>query len=543
MKSLFRKRYALRWGISLLLLTLVLAYLLWPLTSEKYHIEYDQKKIAYKQNFLTLSPANYQAPKSKPNIIYILADDLGKTDISLYGSPHVQTPHMDSIGYQGAICTEGYVTSPICSPSRAGILTGRYQQRFGYELQPQSRYPHNLLEYYVFKYFIDTGHWVLTDNTTFPRQEDIDKQGLPPSEISLGALLKKSGYHTASIGKWHLGHQADFQPLNRGFDYYFGFYEAFTLYADTTDPEIVNCYIDEFADRYMWSRGREGTCAIYQNQKVVEEDQYLTFKLAQEACDYMESHQEEPFFLYLPFSAPHTPLQAPKAYYDQFSHVKDKNKRVYYAMIKALDDAVGQIMQKLKALGLEENTLIMFASDNGGATYTLATDNAPLKGGKFSNFEGGINVPMMLKWKGNIPEGTVFEHPVNVLDLFATAIAASGSQLPEDRTYDGVNLLPYLNGEKKQAPHQALYWRSDYNRAIRQGDWKMILNDWQKTTLLYDMSKDKEEQENVAEQHPQVIIELKKQLENWEKGLGQPLWPSIMHYRFDIGEEDYFFAL
>jgi arylsulfatase A-like enzyme len=484
-----------------------------------------------------------QYTEEPPNILIITADDLGLTDMSLYGGPHVDTPHMDAIGTEGVIFTDAYCTSPICSPSRASMLTGRYQQRYGYEVQPQNRYPRNRLEYYVFKFFIDTGNWVLVEQPEVPRKKDIAKQGLPPSEITLAELLEAGGYETGIIGKWHLGFNDPFIPNNRGFDYQYGFYEAFSLYAPVDHPDIVNYRHDYFANKHIWKQERKGPCAIRRNHEIIEEDEYLTTRIAEEAVRYLRDYRDNRFFLNVSFSAPHTPFQAPEKYVDMFSHVEDKNKRVYYAMIKALDDGVGMIMHALEELGLEENTIVMFASDNGGATYTGATDNAPLKGGKFTNFEGGLSVPCMMRWKGVLPEGMLYEHPVSLLDFFNTAAAVTDIGLPDDRVYDGVDLIPYLTGEKLERPHDALFWRAGYNKAVRKGPWKLIIDEKAGRTLLYNLEADRTEQNNLAEEQPDIVRELKQVLSEWEKELMEPLWPRVMDYRFTIDGEEFMFAL
>ncbi len=527
-----------------------LAFLLLPLASRRYAISFNDEMIAKKEEFLAEvrkeDPAgNRSAHRTEepPNILIITADDLGLTDISLYGSRQVDTPHMDAIGTDGVIFTDAYCTSPICSPSRASMLTGRYQQRYGFELQPQNRYPRNRLEYYVFKFFIDTGNWVLVEPPEVPKKKDVEKQGLPPSEITLAELLGAGGYETGIIGKWHLGFNDPFIPNNRGFDYQYGFYEAFSLYAPVDHPDIVNYRHDYFANKHIWKQERSGPCAVRRNHEVVEEEEYLTTRIAEEAVEYLSNHQNDRFFLYVPFSAPHTPFQAPEEYVDMFSHVEDENKRVYYAMIKALDDGVGMIMQALEELGLEENTIVMFASDNGGASYTGATENEPLKGGKFTNFEGGLSVPYMIRWKGVLPEGELYEHPVSLLDFFATSAELAGVQLPDDREYDGVNLVPYVTGEKDEKPHGALFWRAGFNKAVRKGPWKLIIDEQADRTLLYDLEADRVEQNNVAEDHPDVVRELKKALREWEKGLTGPLWPRVMDYRFTIDGEEFMFAL
>lgn len=522
----------------------LLTFLFMPLSSERFKIEFDQEKIDYKKRFLAKATSAPGSGKPVPNIIIITADDLGKTDISLYGGKTVDTPNIDTIGHEGVIFTEAYCNSPICSPSRAGMLTGRYVQRYGYELQPQDRYPKYRLGYYAFRYFMDLGDgWVVADQNGYPRQEDIDKQGLPPSEITLGELLKSRGYNTGIIGKWHLGHNEPFLPNNRGFGYQYGFYEAFSLYAPIDSSDIINHRHDYFASKHIWGKGRAGTCAIRRNDKVIEEKEYLTQKIASEAVQYLEAHKNKPFFLYVPFNAPHTPFQATKEYFEKFSHIEDRNKRVYYSMIAALDDAVGKITKKVKELGLEETTIIFFASDNGGAVYTGATDNAPLKGGKFSNFEGGLNIPCMVKWKGKLPEGKHFHEPISLMDFFVTSVEISGSPLPADREYDGVNLLPFITGEKGGVPHKDMYWRSGYNKAIRKGDWKLIMNERDGSTILYNLKDDKVEKKNIAASHPEIVKDLKRDHKEWEKKLADPLWPGVMDFRFQIGDEVYYFAL
>ncbi|MFP4563359.1 MAG: sulfatase-like hydrolase/transferase [Spirochaetia bacterium] len=542
-----KSKLSRKWRILIPLLAAaagLLVYGLFPLSTRRWDFEFDQEKILYKQKFLSGPPARHLRTEEPPvNILLIIADDLGKTDISLYGGTAVDTPHMDSIGYDGVIFTEAYSTSPICSPSRAGMITGRYQQRYGYEVQPQNRYARNRFEMFVVEHFIDTGGWFLVKNQGTPRKSEVAKQGLPPSEITLGELLGNYGYSTGITGKWHLGFEEDFIPNNRGFDYQYGFYEAFSLFSPVDDPDIVHYRHDYFANKHIWKQERTGSCAIRRNDRIIEEPEYLTFRIAEEANEFLRRRREEPFFLYVPFSAPHTPFQAPREYVDLYSHVEDRNERVYYAMIKALDDAVGSILETLDELGLAENTLLLFASDNGGATYTGATENAPLKGGKFSNFEGGINVPAMARRPGSLPAGEVFDHPVSLLDFFMTAAGTAGVALPEDRVYDGVDLIPYLTGKESGPPHEALYWRAAYNKAVRAGQWKLIIDEKADRTLLYDMATDKIERRNLAAERTEIVAELREKLAAWEKELIEPLWPRVMDFRFIIDGEIYDFAL
>ncbi|MTI31486.1 sulfatase-like hydrolase/transferase [Xanthovirga aplysinae] len=533
-----------RFGLFLIIIGLLLAYLLWPLSSDKHPIHFDKEKIAVRESFLRDHSKEEQDLTQLPNILLIVADDLGKTDISHYGSPFIHTPNIDAIGQNGVTFEEGYITSPICSPSRAGLMTGRYQQRFGYEYIIHERYPKNRLEYLAFKYFVKTGNWLVNNNPTKPSQEHMHKQGLPLTEITLAELLQKQGYQTAIIGKWHLGYSKDLIPNNRGFHYQYGFYEAYSLYAPPDKPGIVNQKHDfDFSDQFIWKKGRKGTSALRRNDKIIEEDEYLTPRIAEEATQFMEKHQNKPFFLYVPFSAPHTPFQATQEHFDQLTHISDRNKRVYYAMIAALDEAVGKIMDKLKELELEENTLVFFISDNGGATYTRATDNAPLKGGKFTNFEGGVNVPFMMQWKGQIPASTHYKAPVSALDIFATSAAASSSKLPDDRPFDGTNLIPHLNGQKISPPHKALYWRTGKLKAIRKDQWKLIIDEESDNAVLYNLNKDKTEQKNLLEKKPAVVKDLLEDLNVWEKQLVSPLWPHVMKFRFKTEDGDFYFPL
>jgi arylsulfatase A-like enzyme len=356
--------------------------------------------------------------------------------------------------------------------------------------------------------------------------------------------MQRQGYATGIIGKWHLGLEEHCQPNKRGFGQQFGFYEAYSLYyPDTANPNILNQRHDDFSDKYIWSGGRKGSCAIRRNHEVVEDSVYLTTRLAIEAGKFIDQHKQEPFFLYVPFSAPHTPFQVPREYYDQFAHIEDRNKRIYYGMIKALDDAVGYIQMKLEQAGIEENTMVWFLSDNGGATYTHATDNAPLKGGKFTNFEGGLNVPFLWKWPAKIKPATQCSQPVVAMDIFATIAWASGLQLPEDRPYDGVNLLPYLWGKAGQAPHEALFWRSNYSWAVRQGPWKLVCDEKSGHRVLYNLDEDKEEKNNLYNISPDQAKALTEAYKQWESGMAPPKWQYVMDFKYDTKDGEFYFPL
>ena len=521
------------------------AFLFKTTSSDKFKIYFDEKLIEGKKIYLEEKIADF-SKYNRPNIIIILADDLGQTDISLYGNKTISTPHIDAIGKEGAVFTEGYISSPVCSPSRAGLLTGRYQQRFGHEFQPNHRYLKNMMEYYGFKILPRFKPLSPLKSKEVPPTEERLRQGLPPSEITLAELLKKYGYTSGITGKWHLG-AADFaKPCERGFDYQYGFYEAFTMYAPVADTGIVNRPVhSDYMDVHQWhaAAGRTGNCAILRNcHERVEENKYLTDVLTDEAISFMERSKSNPFFLYLPYNAPHSPLQAQKKYYRQFSHIKDPVKRAYAAMIKNMDDEVGRLMHYLDSTGLSENTIVFFLSDNGGAVYNGTTDNAPYRGGKLTNFEGGIKIPFMMRWKGKINPGTVFTHPVISLDIFATVVSMIGIDLPTDRKFDGVNLFPYASGKKNEAPHQALFWRSDFNKAVRKGDWKLIVNEFDNVNQLYNLKTDSIESHNLYAEKPEKANELLNDLDTWENELIKPLWPRVVNYVYKDDDGKFVFA-
>lgn len=605
------KRYILH----LLLLggALALAILLFrPLSDRRWRIMSDTVLAKRKEEYLAAVESAARAAASAretaggadaalvhrartPNIILILADDLSRNDISIYGGP-TKTPNIDRIGTDGVVFTAATCTTSICAPSRASLLTGRYQQRYGFELQPHDRYARSPLEYLVFKHLIDTGHMVPVWNSSIPRRRDIPDQGLPNTEITLAEVLGARGYRTAAYGKWHLGYAQEFSPLRFGFEEHYGFYEAFSLYAPVEDETIVDTPIDDFSDRHMWSRGRKKASAIVHNDQVVEETEYLTFKFADLAVSYIEAHAEgpdgheetgaagatgaaggsvdgasrggdaaagteaatTPFFLYLPFNAPHTPLQAPQEYVDRFPDEPDPVRRTYRAMIAALDDAVGEILAAVDRAGIAEDTLIVFASDNGGTSYLGVTDNGPLAGGKFTTFNGGLAVPLLMRYPRSIEPGSRVHAPVSLMDIYSTVEAATRPgdgpdatpepERPNELAVDGVDLLPYVAGTAAGLPHNALYHRSIYNHAVRTERWKLLKFDPANPTgrgevLLYDLSIDPHERNNVAADHPDVTAELTAMLTEWESDLADPLWPPVMHFWLDVWGRRYWFAV
>lgn len=456
--------------------------------------------------------------KRPPNVIVILADDLGYSDLAAYGNKKVRTPNIDGIGKSGIRFTTAYSAAPICSPSRAGLITGRNQVRFGYEFMPEA-----------------SGAATAVPN------------GLPGTEITLAQLLKSKGYATGIVGKWHLGTGEGFYPDQKGFDYGYYFQAGLSPYTEGTLDTSKYVGIRApwaLTDKFAWIP-RTGATALREGREVVKDTGYLTFSLADKANHFIQQHREEPFFLYLTFNAPHDPFQVPTSYYNRITTEKDSLKRIYYGMIEALDDAVGQVLQQVKAAGLDDNTIIFFTSDNGGASYTRATDNAPLRGGKCSHFEGGLSVPFYVRYPGHIAKGATSQQEISSLDIFATAAALANASLPTDRTYDGVNLIPFLQpAALGKHPHEQFFWRSGFSKAYRKGNWKLYVNEVDKKIFLFDLSKDREERNDLSATNPAKLKELQDGLKQWEQTQTRtPLWPSRYNTTIDVRGEEYAFPI
>jgi arylsulfatase B len=472
-------------------------------------------------------------------VIVILADDLGYGDTGVYGSTRDRTPNIDALAASGVRFTSGYVTHPVCAPSRAGLLTGRYQERFGYEFNPRGR-------------------------------DEI--QGVSLSEIMLPKAMKTAGYATGMVGKWHEGQPAAYYPNARGFDSFFGMAGGGSVYI--IDPKPGDEFIgggseEEIGDvagaRPDDGRGlnakrleaRRARAPISRNGVVVREADYLTDAFTREGLDFIDKHKAAPFFLYMAYNAPHVPLQVTQKYYDRFPEIARKDQRIYAGMVSALDDGVGALMARLKADGLDRRTLVIFLSDNGCPDYVHgACSNAPLVGFKRTHFEGGVRVPYIVSWPGHIPAGRVDDRPVSSLDIFPTAVAAAHGKLPADRTYDGVDLMPFLTGRRAGVPNPTLYWRAGPTFAIRDGDWKMLLLNkappdgvagngktirvnasdpttqppypaqFGQHTMLYDLKASPVETHNLAAGQASIVERLKAKLAAWNRTLGMAQWPS-----------------
>ena len=447
------------------------------------------KKIAFA--LLLCNMALSQSQNTPPNLIVIMTDDQGYADVGFNGCEDIPTPNIDAIAKNGVKFTRGYVTYPVCGPSRAGFLTGRYQGRFGF-----------------------------SDNPSINPNDP--SAGLPVEEETIAEVLKKSNYNNAIIGKWHMGTHPRFHPLERGFDYFFGFLSGGHNYF----PEKLNINdLSEVKRKWQWYATK-----IKENRTVVEIEDYLTDELSQSAVKYIEKQvsNDQHFMLYLAYNAPHTPLQATPKYLSRFDHIKDPKRKTYAAMVSAVDDGVGQILKTLKKSGIEENTIVVFLSDNGGAKNN-GSDNRPLRGRKSDLFEGGIRVPFAMQWKGTIPAGMTYEKNVSSLDIMATIVAQNKISIDKKRTLDGVNLIPFLNGENDSEPHDYLFWRKiKYNAmAVMTGDQKLVKNKRNDFKEMFNLSSDLSETYNLIEKNNTQSKSMQLEWDLWNAELIDCIFPSL----------------
>lgn len=471
-------------------------------------------------------PLGRAAADRPPNVIVILADDLGWNDISLNGggvaNGAVPTPNIDSIAQEGAIFTNGYAANGTCAPSRAAILSGRYGTRFGFEFTPT---PPGMATLVGLVAGQQPGRIrQAIPNEDAPALQDPRELGMPASEITIAEALKGAGYHTAHIGKWHVGQTNGMAAHDQGFDE--SLLMSSGLYLPDGDPRGVSAKLDfDPIDQFLWSA--MNFAASFNGEAQFEPARYLTDYYTDEAVKVIEANKDRPFFLYLAHWAPHTPLQASREDYDALPQIERHRERVYGAMIRSLDRGVGRVLEALRENGLEDNTLVIFTSDNGGAHYIgLSEVNAPFRGWKISFFEGGIHVPYFVKWPARIPPGTVVEEPAHHFDIFATAVAAAGADLPSDRVIDGVDLVPHARGEATETTHEKLFWRSGASRSALVDGWKLTLSDPPGRAWLFNLREDPTEQNDLSATHPEKVAEILAHLAAHEAEQQQPAWPS-----------------
>jgi len=436
--------------------------------------------------------SSHSLAAKKPNLIVILTDDQGYADVGFNGSKEIFTPNIDRIAYEGARFTSGYVSYPVCGPSRAGLLTGRYQDRFGFVGNP----------------------------TIDPT---VANAGIPASEKNIAEVLNPAGYKSAILGKWHMGTHPDLHPNKRGFDHFFGFLSGGHQYFA---EELTLNDLSEVSKKWEWYRTR-----LLRNNKRVDTTEYLTDELSNEAVRFIEKEKDNPFFLYLSYNAPHAPLQATQEYLDRYPHIKNKRRKTYAAMVSAVDDGVGKVLASLKKHGIDENTIIFFLSDNGGPLSKNASDNGVLRGGKTDPFEGGVRVPFAMRWPGIIKAGTDYHKPVSSLDILATIVDEAKVDISNNKPLDGTNLVPYLTGKKQGQPHDVLFWRS-YTKwvASRRGDSKLITRKGK--SVIYDLDKDISEENNLYMKNDKKHQAQQLEIINWTKELKGPTFPRLGSWNF-----------
>ena len=467
-----------------------------------------------------------------PNVVVIVADDLGFNDLTWNGGGvaggAVATPNIDSIARDGVQFTAGYANNATCAPSRAAILTGRYPSRFGFEFTPAPKIFMRLVAKRMQHADGGTLHPAIYHGEREADVPPMDAQGVPPSEITLAELLRDRGYRTLGLGKWHLGETPELRPEAQGFDEYLGFYPGGSLYLETDDPRGVSSQQDfDPIDTFLWANlpfavRKDGGPRF-------EPSEYMTDYLSNEAVQAIAANRNRPFFLYFAPNAPHTPLQALRADYDALPQITDHRLRVYAAMIRALDRAVGRILTALQDNGLADNTLVFFTSDNGGANYIgLPEINQPYRGWKMTFFEGGIHTPFFARWPAALPAGARYDGPVAHVDIYATAAAAAGAPLPGDRTIDGVDLVPYIRGQKSGTPHDAVFWRSGGYRTVLANGWKLQVAERPERAWLFNLADDPTEKRDLSTTNPDKVRELLALLDSHDKEMVPPAWPSLI---------------
>lgn len=423
---------------------------------------------------LTVAPVH--GATAKPNVVVILADDLGYADTGYQGSPDMMTPHIDSIARSGVRFSAGYVTAPVCAPSRAGFLSGMYQTRYGFEDNPG---PYRL-------------------------RADV-KIGIPKTVKLLPERMKALGYVTGMVGKSHTGDDPEFLPINSGFDEFFGFNNGASNYR--TDGR--------------WGKAvNQPSNPIFRGRQKVEESEYLTDALGREAVSFIDRHHDQPFFLYLAFNAIHGPQQATDQDVEKFSSVIDKKRQLALAMNLALDRNVGRVLEALRKHGLETNTLVVFFSDNGGKPNNNGSLNTPMRGEKGQVWDGGIRVPFCLQWPAQVKGGRTLEFPVTSLDLLPTIVTAAGGKVDG---VDGINLIPLVTGET-EPPNRALYWRFNRAWAVRDSEWKLVKVKEGGLPHLFHIAQDTSETNDLYAQQPDVVKRLQTAYDTWDATLAPKLW-------------------
>ena len=471
---------------------------------------------------------------SKPNIIVVLVDDLGFNQISSYGggmaNGKFKTPNIDKLASDGVLCTNGYSSSPVCSPSRASLLTGRFATRFGYEFTPTTSSMMKAVNIFSKKNEVVDG---IYHNDRSENIIDIEQMGIPQSERTIAEMLKPEGYHNIHIGKWHLGHAKDFLPRRHGFDESLRMDQG-SLFLPEDDDDVVNAKIDfDPIDKLLW--GNLPYAVNFNEGTRIKPEGHLTDYLTNEAVKAIEKNKNRPFFLYLAYWAVHSPLQAKKEDYEKLSFIENHEERVLASMVMTVDRGVGKIRDVLKKNNIDDNTIIIFTSDNGAPGYIGLPDlNKPYRGWKLTHFEGGVHIPYIVSYPNKIPKGKIYDGRVSNLDIFSTVASVAGVDLNRndlrDIKFDGVNILPYLSGANEGEPERILFNKSgDYSFLIKDG-WKLQVDLVQNKKWLYNLNQDPIEKINLIESNIEKLNELELILSNKLSEQVKPIWPSLLDW-------------
>ncbi|MFO1192075.1 MAG: sulfatase-like hydrolase/transferase [Rhodoferax sp.] len=475
-------------------------------------------------------PAQAAQPPAQrpPNIVVILADDMGFNDVTTYGGGHgaqgAPTPAIDAIARDGVRFERGYAGSAVCTVSRAALMTGRYPWRFGVQFTPTPG------AFAAVVGGLGSGDPnappSIIDRERARKAKGFDDLGMPASEQTLAELVRAQGYHTVHIGKWHLGQSTDMRPNNQGFDESLNMEGL--LYWRKNAPDVVNSMQDfDPIDKFLWGNGRESVS--FNGGKQFKPAKYLTDYFTDEAVNVIRANRNRPFLLYLAHWGIHSPLQATKEDYDALPQITDHRRRVYAAMVRSVDRSVGRVMAALREQGLADNTIVIFTSDNGAPGYIgIPEVNQPYRGWKITLFEGGLRVPYVAQWPARIPAGSRYPAPVSNIDILPTVVAAAGGQLPTDRTLDGVNLLPFL---AKDAPAQAarpLFWVDGHYRTVQDQGWKLIVSGRPAKSWLFNLNTDPTERNNLAASEPQQVARLRGLLDAHMAKMPPPLWEPFL---------------
>jgi len=461
-----------------------------------------------------------------PNVVLIVVDDLGFNDITYYGGGigggSVPTPQIDSIAAQGIHFTNGYTGNGTCAPSRAALLTGRYPTRVGFEFTPASP---------QFMRMVAGDSYKAENAENYPPSSSL---GLPGSEQTLPELLKGKGYHSIALGKWHLGGDEGMLPNDQGFDEFLGFLTGAAKFMEEDDPDVVNSKQDfDPIDRFLWPNLKYGV--RFNKGARFKPDSHVTDYLSREAVKAIETNRNRPFFMYLAYNAPHTPLQSERKDYEALSHITDHTERTYAGMIRGLDRGIGQVLTSLEDNGLTDNTIVIFTSDNGGAGYVGLPDlNKPYRGWKITLFEGGIHTPYFIKWPARIAAGSQYASPVAHIDIFSTVLASVGVTPPDDRIIDGMDILAVALDPEQPSLDRPLFWRSGGYKVVQQDGWKLQLLEQNGKTWLFNLNDDPTEQRNLSASHPEELAELRKVLYSLDDQMVEPLWPSLAENEIPI---------